>query len=133
MKLYLAGPMRGYPEYNFPAFHAMSKRLRAAGHDVYSPAEADEKEDKNTSKIAPEEAEAKFAYYLSRDIGAIARQKAVAVLPGWEKSSGAKLEVHFALLASFPVFDAEQLANGHALPLELKPDVRFVHASVKEG
>lgn len=41
MKIYLAGPMRGIPEFNFPAFHAMACRLRAEGNVVFNPAEKD--------------------------------------------------------------------------------------------
>ena len=38
-RLYLAGPMTGLPELNFPAFHAEAARLRALGYEVVNPAE----------------------------------------------------------------------------------------------
>lgn len=41
MKLYIAGPMRGYDNYNFPAFWHAATKLRYAGHEVMSPAEID--------------------------------------------------------------------------------------------
>ena len=39
---YIAGPMRGYDNFNFEAFHAASFDLRSRGYIVYSPAEHDE-------------------------------------------------------------------------------------------
>ena len=38
-RVYLAGPMTGYPDYNYPAFHCAAEQYRAAGFDVVSPAE----------------------------------------------------------------------------------------------
>ena len=115
MRLYLAGPMRGYENFNFPAFHAMAKRLRDNGHDVYSPAENDEAEGECTvMPIEQHEAYVKdrMQHYMRRDLIAVLDMGAVAVLPGWEKSSGAKLEVATALTCNLPVFDAESLTNG---------------------
>lgn len=36
---YLAGPMTGLPDLNFPTFHARAAELRALGHEVVNPAE----------------------------------------------------------------------------------------------
>ncbi|WP_457825134.1 DUF4406 domain-containing protein, partial [Staphylococcus aureus] len=33
-RIYVAGPMSGLPELNFPAFHAAAAELRAQGFDV---------------------------------------------------------------------------------------------------
>lgn len=38
-KIYLAGPMSGLPDLNYPAFHAAAAKLRAMGHVVLNPAE----------------------------------------------------------------------------------------------
>jgi Domain of unknown function (DUF4406) len=32
IKVYLAGPMTGVPEFNFPAFHAAAAKLREEGY-----------------------------------------------------------------------------------------------------
>lgn len=38
-RIYIAGPMTGLRELNFPAFNAEAARLRAAGWEVLNPAE----------------------------------------------------------------------------------------------
>ena len=40
-KVYVAGPMRGIPEFNFPAFFAAADKLRGDGFAVFNPAERD--------------------------------------------------------------------------------------------
>ena len=100
MKLYLAGPMRGYPKFNFPAFFTAAKKLRADGHDVFSPAEKDIQKHGNklweNSKGSLAEAEKKgfsLRNALALDLDYICRQAdAVALLPGWKKSKGARAE-----------------------------------------
>lgn len=107
MKLYLAGPMRGYPAFNFPAFHTAAAALRAAGYTVWSPAERDEQEgfNPNTDVAQP------LKYYMKYDLPAVLDADAVAVLPGWEKSTGACLETHVARAVGMPVFTVEDLLS----------------------
>lgn len=38
-RIYVCGPMSGYPDLNHPAFHLAASRLRAQGYVVVSPAE----------------------------------------------------------------------------------------------
>ena len=97
--------MRGIPEYNFPAFHAATARLRAAGHEVWSPAERDEAEGFNAATDTAQP----LAHYMRYDLPAVLDAEAVAVLPGWRKSKGACLEVHVAQVCCIPILDAGTL------------------------
>jgi hypothetical protein len=98
MKIYLAGPMRGIPGNNFPAFYAAANRLRELGHEVFNPAETD---DGVSGKP--------FSYYMRLDLPEVCRSEAVAVLAGWEQSEGAVLEVQVAKACGIPVIDAASL------------------------
>ena len=86
MKVYLAGPMRGYAEFNFPAFYAYAKKLRNEGHEVFSPAEKDNERHGTAHGFNLREA-------LAVDLEFICKHAdAVALMPGWEKSKGATAE-----------------------------------------
>ncbi|BAU96101.1 hypothetical protein N24_1839 [Corynebacterium suranareeae] len=94
INMYLAGPMTGYPEYNYPAFHAVAQRFRAAGFTVLSPAE-DEYETQLTAPL-PENAEHKYGYYLRLGIEKLLKADVVHMLKGWQNSTGATLEHNIA-------------------------------------
>ena len=109
-RVYLAGPMRGIPEFNFPAFREAASVLRGCGFDVWSPAERDEAEGFN-----PKADEAKpLAYYMRFDLPAVCEADQVVVLPGWEQSQGARLEVHVARECGIPVLSYPSLDLIHA-------------------
>jgi len=102
VKIYIAGPMRGIPEFNFPAFHAAAAKLRAEGHDVFSPAERDnQRHGTDISKgnahgdedIAAELHGFNLREALADDMAFIClHADAIAMLPGWEASKGATAE-----------------------------------------
>jgi Domain of unknown function (DUF4406) len=107
MKLYIAGPMTGLPQFNIPAFDAAAAALRLAGHYVVSPAELDSPEMRAFALQSPDgkmPADGKIASetwgdVLARDVRIISDQvHAIAFLPGWEKSRGARLEAFVGLL-----------------------------------
>lgn len=104
MKIYLAGPMRGYVNFNFPAFDYAALKLRAKGFEVFSPAEADRKKDPKIefNATGDEDIAEKATGFTIRDAMATdtawicEHADAIALLPGWEKSSGANAELSLA-------------------------------------
>lgn len=102
--VYLAGPMRGYPRNNVPAFRSAAQELRAKGFEVVSPVELDEEEGDNAESQALTDDD--YNRYLSRDIVRLITDdaQALVVLAGWEESRGAALETHVARELGMPVF-----------------------------
>ena len=101
MKIYVAGPMRGYPEFNFPAFRVAAAKLRAEGHIVFSPAEKDEEvhgqEFSKSFKTGSLEAAEATGFSLRRALGddlawITSEADGVYLLAGWENSRGALAE-----------------------------------------
>lgn len=86
MIVYVSGPMTNMPELNFPAFKRAAASLRSSGYEVINPAEFEGNHDPAK----------KWSDFLRRDIKALMDCDAIAMLPGWEKSKGARLEKHNA-------------------------------------
>lgn len=96
-KLYVAGPMSGYEGLNFPAFERAAAALRAAGYDVVSPHEVALACGCSGVLAACEAGEHGWADFLRADlIALLGHADGLAVLPGWEASKGANLEVDVA-------------------------------------
>lgn len=81
MRLYLAGPMSGLPEYNYPAFNDAAARLREAGFFVANPAE-----------IEPPNPNPTWADWMRAAITLMLTCDAIALLDGWQMSRGAVIE-----------------------------------------
>lgn len=118
MKLYLAGPMRGYPEFNFPAFRQAAAWLREQGHFVFSPHERDEEKhgsDVSTGNVTGDEEIAKQTHgfnlreALFDDLKFITLEaEGIAMLPGWEKSKGANAERATAIALGLDVYELDK-------------------------
>lgn len=98
--VYLAGPMRGIPHFNFPAFRAAARFLRSMGQIVVSPAEHDEEAGFDFSQCDGTEDLAALGFDLTEhlmwDLRAVAECDSIFLLPGWENSKGAKAELALA-------------------------------------
>ncbi|WP_250158304.1 MULTISPECIES: DUF4406 domain-containing protein [Pseudomonas] len=83
-RIYIAGPMTGYKDCNFPAFNAQAEALRGLGYHVENPADHGVVDG------------AEWQDYLRYDISRLSTCEAIFLLPGWSKSKGAALEVYIA-------------------------------------
>ena len=99
-RVYIAGPMTGIAEFNFPAFNKEAVRLRAEGLTVLNPADHGIVEG------------AEWADYLRHDIAGLATCQRIHLLPGWEKSKGSRLEVTIAQALGMAI----TLSDGAASP-----------------
>lgn len=80
MNIYLAGKMRGLPDLGYSTFNAAAAELRAQGHFVFNP-----------PQVIPLETDIRRA--MAIDTAWICTYAdAIALLPGWETSTGATAE-----------------------------------------
>lgn len=90
MRVYIAGPMTGKPEWNFPAFDAAAECLRQRGHEPVNPADLDRAIGFDPSANCVSHDFLRDA--MKRDLAAVCDCDAIAMLPGWEQSGGARVE-----------------------------------------
>ena len=105
MKWYLAGPMTGYPQFNFPLFMAVTRSLREQGLEIVSPVELDDEKIRNESLASPNgeagTTSSTWGECLGRDVRVVADiAQGVLLLPGWPRSRGAILEAVTAVLCN---------------------------------
>lgn len=93
-RLYLAGPMAGYAEHNYPEFNCAAALLRADGYEVFNPAE-----NPDGGVRRPR------SFYMQRDIPALMDCDAIVTLPHWQRSRGACLEMWIAIDLDMPKFN----------------------------
>lgn len=84
-RVYIAGPMTGLPEFNFPAFHAAAVQLRARGFEVENPAEN------------PTPECGSWLAYMRMAVVQVSKVDTLVLLPGWERSRGARVEFNLAV------------------------------------
>ena len=136
MRCYIAGPMTGLKNFNFPAFDKARDWLEYSGHEVVSPADIDRAEGyvledefgnvTQTDRFNREKA-------LRRDFAELLGCDAVVLLPGWGQSEGALKERQLAIDSGINVWYA--IANDPDFapePLDA-PDVDWDTAKVIVG
>jgi hypothetical protein len=94
MKIYIAGPMLGKEDRNFPAFFAAEEKLKKLGYDVVNPARlskdlADKMTEGDLDRIPRKE-------YIKQDLLSLVTCDAIYMLDGWDNSCGATVEKRVA-------------------------------------
>lgn len=102
-RVYVAGPMTGIEDFNYPAFNAVADQLRALGYEVENPADHGIVEG------------ATWVDYLAYNLTRLGLCGVVALLPGWEGSKGACLEVQIAEKLGMTVVSAHDLVSKEAV------------------
>lgn len=103
--LYVAGPMTGYPEFNYPHFMDVEDKLLAQGFTVLNPARADEYH----KSLMPNCEDCivgrkhTWEWYMRQTIAMMLRADGVALLRGWQQSRGAKVEHGLAVTLGMPI------------------------------
>lgn len=117
---YIAGPMRGYPRYNFDAFDAARDVLCAEGWAVISPADLDRQAgfDPDNHPVTAE----LLREMQIRDVDAIFNVDTVFVLDGWAMSKGATAEICVAKWRDIPVLSFTDRMPIKILPIATKEE-----------
>jgi len=111
--IYIAGPMSGYADFNFPSFYAAARKLREEGWNVNNPAEKDEEVDLDPEAVKTGDAAQAIAKGFDFreayiwDLTKVVQGDGIYMLKNWEQSPGARGE-HAAAVAMkkhFPEYE----------------------------
>lgn len=112
LKVFLAGPQTHIKDFNSGRFDMVTDRLRTWGHQVFSPVEADRAAGFDWYGTAGDVADYEnregfeLAEAMRRNLLWIsAYAEGIALLPGWESSRGALIELSSALACGATVLE----------------------------
>ncbi|QUT17674.1 DUF4406 domain-containing protein [Rahnella inusitata] len=98
MKVYIAGPMTGLPQFNRPAFHQAALNLSFEHHVPLNPA------------ILPDGLTE--ADYMAVGITMLQRADAIFLLTSWQFSAGARAEHALALKLGLEIIEQRAVNHG---------------------
>ena len=104
-KVFLSGPMTGYPGYNFQRFNLAEKQLADAGIECVNPVHICKKY-KEEHVLANKTV---FDKMIAEKQEAERKCDAILLLDGWQMSKGVRLELKIALEMDMQIFLEEDL------------------------
>lgn len=136
---YVCGPMTNIPRFNYPLFDIVTLDLRRNTREVVSPTELDSKEMQERARASLTGNFADFADLgeswgdiLARDVKLIERKIGFfALLPGWERSRGARLEVFVGLLVGVKSFNLVTFGSDGSVHLTERT-VDYIRQCIRE-
>ena len=113
MKLYIAGPMTGIKDFNYPAFRRAVSLLTNHGYEVESPHVNGE--DGGHDRFTYED-------FIRMGLQQLLSCEAVCLLDGWEKSRGVAMELYVARAIKMPTHPFQYWIGRAVLPKHRRPD-----------
>jgi hypothetical protein len=125
--VFLAGPMTGIARYNEPAFREYAERWRKSGWAVVSPVETQDElwQEKygrpfNWESERCDYGDPRLPELIRRETIQLATCSGIALMPGWEKSRGARQELLIAQACGLRLYMADTMGAA------ILPDVQTV-------
>lgn len=97
-KYYLAGPMSGYPGFNYDSFGRACEVLRDNKVLINSPHEIDHQETDETRGAKP------YEEYMQAGMAVLRESAGIILIAGWPRSTGAVRELQLAIELNLPVY-----------------------------
>lgn len=133
MIIYIAGPMTGKPNLNYPAFFRAEETLVQHDFSVLNPAKIDHQYPTQCAvlewsgimrlcKACPECNERTWQWYMRKAVAMLAEADGVGLLDGWSESRGARAEVALADALEMPArpwYDWVRFKNQETIFLEV--------------
>ena len=105
-RIYVCGPMSGYPDLNVDAFRTAAWQLQRLGHSSVVPHDVEVAQHEEPCPAGPPvttQSGHSVACFLRADLTALLDCDGIYVLNGWEASVGARLEVQVAAACGIPI------------------------------
>ena len=101
LRVYIAGPMRGLPDFNIKAFNKAEKKLtKLSIYEPYNPARNDKSLGLKAKELVSKKGLRKV---MKRDLLELCSCECIYMLRGWEKSEGAIIEHRLATMLGLTI------------------------------